>query len=134
MKVVINACYGGFELSHKAVMRYAELAGIILYPYDSHSDYPFRYYPRPPDSDRILISYFTAPLEDEGKFCGKTHWTGRELIRTDPILIRVIEELGEEANGFCAELKIIEIPDGVEFEIDEYDGMESIHEKHRSWD
>ena len=32
MKVVINACYGGFGLSEKAVMRYAELKGLTLYP------------------------------------------------------------------------------------------------------
>ena len=29
--------------------------------------------------------------------------------------------------------KIIEIPDDIEWEIDNYDGIESIHEKHRSW-
>ena len=33
MKVVINACYGGFGLSHKAIMRYAELKGFKLYPW-----------------------------------------------------------------------------------------------------
>jgi hypothetical protein len=27
-KVAYNACYGGFSLSHKAIMRYAELKGI----------------------------------------------------------------------------------------------------------
>ncbi len=53
--------------------------------------------------------------------------------RTDKNLIQVIEELGKEANGSCAELKIIEIPDDIEYEISEYDGAESVHEKHRSW-
>jgi hypothetical protein len=48
-------------------------------------------------------------------------------------LVQVIEELGEEANGSHAKLEVIEIPDGVEYTIDEYDGIESIHEKHRSW-
>lgn len=53
--------------------------------------------------------------------------------RTDPHLIQTIEELGELANGSCAELSIIEIPDDVEWVLDEYDGIETVHEKHRSW-
>ena len=53
--------------------------------------------------------------------------------RTDPLLIEAIETLGEEANGDCAELVIVDVPDDVEWYIDEYDGMESIHENHRSW-
>jgi hypothetical protein len=37
------------------------------------------------------------------------------------------------ASGRHAQLVIVEIPDDIEWEIDEYDGVESIHEKHRSW-
>jgi len=33
MKVVKNDCFGGFRLSHAAVMRYAELKGMTLYPF-----------------------------------------------------------------------------------------------------
>lgn len=53
--------------------------------------------------------------------------------RTNENLIRCIEELGEKANGRFAELKVIEIPDDVEFEIEEYDGFEWVAEKHRTW-
>jgi hypothetical protein len=53
--------------------------------------------------------------------------------RTDPELVRVVEELGGAADGAHAKLKVVEIPDGVEFDIDEYDGIESIHERHQSW-
>ena len=45
----------------------------------------------------------------------------------------MIEELGELANGRCAELRIVEIPDDVEWEINEYDGMETVDECHRKW-
>jgi hypothetical protein len=41
--------------------------------------------------------------------------------------------MGEAADGAFAELKVIEIPDGVEWQIDEYDGTEWIAEKHRTW-
>ena len=56
------------------------------------------------------------------------------MVRDDPILIQVVEELGETANGRCASLKIIEIPDDVEWTIGEYDGQEWIAEKHRTWE
>ena len=36
-------------------------------------------------------------------------------------------------NGKHATLKIVKIPDGVEWEIEEYDGREWISEKHRTW-
>lgn len=52
--------------------------------------------------------------------------------RTDPILIKVVEELGESANGEYAELKIIEIPDDVKWYMTDYDGIETIREG-RSW-
>ena len=53
--------------------------------------------------------------------------------RTDPKLIECIEKLGAEANGFYAKLEIIEIPDDVNWEIKEYDGVEWVAEKHRTW-
>ena len=84
MKVVINTCYGGFELSDKAM----EMLGI---------DYSWK------------------------------------IERNDPNLIKVVESLGEEANGRFSCLKVIEIPDDVEWFIDDHDGVESIHEKHRVW-
>lgn len=56
-----------------------------------------------------------------------------ELDRTDPILIQVVEALGAEADGRYAKLRIIEIPDDIEWEITEYDGSESVEEVHRKW-
>ena len=64
----------------------------------------------------------------------ENYWfNDREIDRTDKELIKVIEELGCEANGSCAKLKVVEIPDDVNWEIDDYDGNESIEEVHRSW-
>lgn len=60
-------------------------------------------------------------------------WWYRDIARDDPILIHLVEELLEDANGDYAELKVVEIPDGVEWEICEYDGREWVAEKHRTW-
>jgi hypothetical protein len=44
-----------------------------------------------------------------------------------------VQELGEAANGQYAKLKVVTIPDDVEWTIEEYDGMEWIAEAHRTW-
>jgi hypothetical protein len=53
--------------------------------------------------------------------------------RANPKLVVVVEKLGDKASGSCSKLKVVEIPDGVEWEIEEYDGMEWVSEKHRTW-
>ena len=54
--------------------------------------------------------------------------------RTDPALIELMETKGSEwCSGYCAELKVVEIPDDVDYTIEEYDGMEWISESHRTW-
>jgi len=137
MKVVINKCWGGFGLSHKAVMRYAQMKGIQLYPFiekdiKDYKNITYKPYEEGMKTSLGLIYYSTEPLENE-KYNDNTWFFENDIDRNDEVLIKVVEELGENANGQFAELKIVEIPDNVDYEIDEYDGMESIHESHRSW-
>lgn len=47
-----------------------------------------------------------------------------QIERDDPFLIEVVESLDEKANGFVAQLEIVMIPEDLDFEITEYDGME----------
>lgn len=53
--------------------------------------------------------------------------------RDDPILVKVVQDLGSRANGEGSKLKIVEIPDDVDWCIEEYDGVEHIAERHRTW-
>ena len=54
-----------------------------------------------------------------------------DIYRDDPILVQLVEELTEK--NLQGALKVVSIPDDVEWEIHDYDGIESIHEKHRVW-
>jgi len=63
--------------------------------------------------------------EIQGEPCPK-NWYDFKMNRTDPILVQVVEELGEEASGYCARLIIEELPNGTLYRINEYDGNESI--------
>ena len=56
-----------------------------------------------------------------------------DIKRNNPILVEIVEQLGEAANGEFAELKVVKIPDDVQWQIQEYDGDEWIAEKHRTW-
>ena len=56
-----------------------------------------------------------------------------DIARDDPLLVKVIEELGDAAGGSYANIKIVTIPDDVEWVIEEYDGSEWVSEKHRTW-
>lgn len=53
--------------------------------------------------------------------------------RTNLQLIECVEALGEKANGRFARLKVVEVPDDINWCISEYDGIERVEETHRSW-
>jgi hypothetical protein len=53
--------------------------------------------------------------------------------RSNPKLVACVEALGKEADGQLAKLKIVDIPDGINWEIVEHDGMERVVERHLSW-
>lgn len=103
MKIVINYCYGGFSVSD-AVMEELNLP--------NNGD------------DWNHINNQTFDIDSDNY----------EQYRTHAPLIKAIEKIGyPNCNGAYADLKIIEIPDNVNWEIQEYDGIETIHEVHRTW-
>ncbi len=138
-EIVINRCWGGFGLSRKALKRYAELKGFKLYFYKQtkyeHSDGKDEYERIDNSGKKVLISY--SVKKDFGKSTNKldnnSFFSDYDIKRDDEILVRVVKELGMEANGEHSELKIVEIPNNIDWEIDDYDGMETIREKHREW-
>ena len=130
--VVINKCYGGFGLSEKAVMRYAELKGIKLYPESSEAGVGLnRYY--------LCESEEFHKLHKEAKRTGNydqsnaMYFNINDIERDDPILVQIVEELGEEVNDDYSELKVVQIPSEVEYYIHYHDGVESIHARHSVW-
>ena len=135
MKIVINDCYGGFGLSRKAEVEYLKLKGkeAFFYTQPNHGD---TYVKVEPDCDCLMSYTFTKDLGETFKEWpkgGGGYFIDIDIERTDKDLVAVVEMLGEEANGSCAELKVIEIPDDIDWELSEYDGIETIEEKHRSW-
>jgi len=128
-KIVYNACYGGFSLSHEAIMRYAEIKGITLY-IEKKYGYSHYYLCPPEEYDRISAEEQAKPVSpDRYERSNALYLSDRDFERNDPILVQVVEELGEKANGRCAKLRIAEVPAGTLYRIDEYDGFESVETK-----
>ena len=94
------------------------------------------YTPVDEENNNLFITAFSIPNPNEidKEKLWDYHLDNRLDDRTDPLLIQAIEEIGEgESSGSCAQLKIIEIPDGMKYEIEEYDGIEWVAEEHQTW-
>jgi hypothetical protein len=111
MKIVINSEHGGFGLSDEAMELYLTRKGL-----------PFV-------KEEWKYNRFSFLKPDNKNQC----YLDFEIERNDPVLVQIVEELGDEANSMYASLKIVEIPDDVKWYVGEYDGMESVHEEHRIW-
>ena len=136
MKIVINRDSGVFKLSKAAIYRYAEIKGITLYPYSEGCHTIF--YKVPPEQrvKPLPGNWLSNSFEDREAYCNQYYEEivdEFEMPRNDPVLVQVVEELGEKASGTDALLKVVEIPDGVDWQIQQNTGSEWIEEKHRTW-
>lgn len=134
MKVILNKCFGGFSPSHEAYLLYAKKKGLPLYIYRQRTDLNFvKLGEGKTDS---LMFYFTKDYGDyvihnEVDWCDNLYLSYEQ--RTDPTLIEVVEELGAKASSWWSKLVVVDIPDGMDYVIDNYDGLETLHEKVREW-
>ncbi len=106
-KVVVNTCFGGFGLSDDAIRLYAVLKGITLYERKGRS----------PD----YTHFFTSEDQHEDSWLDPD-----DLDRADPALVEAVETLGKGANGWAAQLRVVEIAKGEKWRLREYDGVEHI--------
>ena len=71
-------------------------------------------------------------LEQRGYEVNTREWgryLANDIERHNEDLVEIVEILGEEADGSCARLVVVELQ-GDLYRIDEYDGMESVEEPH----
>jgi hypothetical protein len=131
MKIVINNCHGGFGLSEEAIERYIDLRGLALFKDFNSTWKTSSYYTVP-------VAEFEEAHQQDKKIGDYTKsnalcWSQYDIERNDPLLIQVVEEMGENVNTRFSKLKVVEIPNDVEWQIEEYDGAEWVAEKHRTW-
>lgn len=134
MKVVINSCYGGFGLSPKGVKRYLELKGQEAWFYVQtkyeHSDGENVY--QRMDAEDVTSLFWSCSLINQGDKLDdypEQRFSLYSIERNDPILVQVVEEMGDECCAKFSRLSIVDIEPGTWYKITEYDGYESIEYK-----
>ena len=100
MKIVINACCGGFGMSDEAIRMYKRKI-------------------KDKSNFEIPDNFFSGNANIEKK-----------IPRYDPCLIETVQELGKQANDSNSCLKIVEIKDDIHWVIQEYDGYEWVAQSH----
>lgn len=143
-EIVINKCWGGFGLSHEGMMLYSKLSGIKLYPFvekrekksKAWSERTGEFVPYINEKSKSnpydFISYSKKPLKN-GKYEENSYFSQNEIDRDDKDLVKVVKKLKKKSFGEHAKLIIVKVPFDIKWEISEYDGNESVEEKHRSW-
>jgi len=117
-KVAINRCFGGFGLSDEAFEKLLARKNVTFDKVKA-------------ESALLGTNYYQAGHAGDNDYYISSYEYTED--RSDPDLIAVIEEMGDAANGWAAEIGIVEIPDDVKWHIDEYDGIEHVAEDHRTW-
>jgi len=112
--IVINTSHGGFGLSRDAQLAYLE-----------RSQTSYTLIPR---EDRYSNDKYGPTIIVNGQ-----HWYDNMIPRDDPVLVNLVNELGKNSWGDHARLKVVRIPADVDWQIDEYDGLEWVAEKHQTW-
>ena len=149
MKVIINKGLGNFTLSNEALLLLIKLkpeavdkaplkdSYLFCDPTDEYKTIPFEdgffeYIPQFGNDDQ---SDEGVLIKDNIVYTFNTLSLNTHKYRSDPVIISIIEELKEKANPRGGELKIIEIPEGVDFYIDSDDTFdcETVVERHRRW-
>lgn len=143
MKKIVISTNDYFGLSAKAVKRIAELKSMDIF-----------FYMESPDKDGTFLKIKVEYADNNNRFfefhCASVDLGDKttsdeldkhclyiekqlETNRDDPDMIQAIEELGEESYCYYCGLKIIQIPDDVDWQIECDEFHEWVAEKHRKW-
>lgn len=137
VKVVYNSDFGGFGLSGKAIRYFMELKGKTIFAYRKEGN-TYRKIENPTDEDfddwDVTLfdkdfgkSFNEYKQEHDDHYVSGYIDTEGSCPRHDPELVKTVEDLGLEASGSHALLKIKEIK-GDRYIINEYDGCERVVE------
>lgn len=142
MELLINRCWGGFGVSPRTLWHTAQLKEITIFPYLDELHFGpngeiSRTFTKISDINSIKRS-LTTDVTFLQKNPGKDILNGDVQQfdpwdfypndhRSDKELIAAVKADGELANTPYNKPRVVIIPDGFDYKIDDYDGMESVY-------
>jgi hypothetical protein len=94
LEVMVNHCSGGFGFSKLAVEEYLRRSSSNVATNEDHSS----------------GSSTTVPLLQDATAATTRAINAYTIARHDPIMVQIVKELGERADGFCAQISLRTIP------------------------
>ena len=113
-KIVINSCFGGFNISGKATKRLAELGCEKAKDFIEKCDNDLS---ERTQEEILFDEEYPDPDPYNSMIFNKD--------RMNPLLFQVMEELGKDVNSVCSKLEVVYFS-GDKYQICEYDGKEHI--------
>lgn len=126
-RVAYNTCFGGFGFHEKAVQWVRENKDSLTDKYDKE------------DVEEIADSTLSGELYPDGsgpKSENSTYIHGVDLSRDNELLVDIVSHETEYTgryNSDYSNLQVAEVPDGVDWIIDEHDGYETVEEASRTF-
>jgi|APHM01.1.fsa_nt_gi hypothetical protein len=126
-RVVYNSCFGGFGLHEDAVKWVRDNKDRLREQYDNT------------DVSELTNTTLSGEFYDDGSG-PKEDWITSvkpiDLSRNNELLADIVSgetEYTGTVNGQHADLRVTELPDSVDYTIDEYDGNETVKEQYRTF-
>jgi len=134
MEIVINKRVGGFSLSFEQMEIFIKRKNVEFFIYSNPPNESILKYKKYniDEIDNINRDFFITTTDHGDVTCYddiKDVFSEYNIDRNDLDLIDIVKE------NNCANLSVIEIPDGVKWKIEEDEmGSERVVEEHRSWE
>lgn len=108
--------------------------GVTLYWYEYANDESYKRATSDSLFNKALVKDFGNVVYKPNDDFWDYYLRLNESSRTDSALIEVVEELGSErASGPYSKLVVVDIPDDLDYVIDDYDGIETLHQRVQTW-
>jgi hypothetical protein len=127
IEIMVNDCFGGFGFSKQASEEYVKRSRNLPVAKVDCDTIPLLL-PQSANTSKQSQQQTSGGDLDHNEEPNFRAINAYNIKRHDPLMIQIVKELGEKANGFCAQISIETIPSQYinHYSIEDYDGSERV--------